>query len=205
MVSPINRLLIPICCILLLQISCGRAPAPTKTQGLFDSVAHAADSLAQRSKEDSLENQFEQNKIFFPTIVALSDKDSLAFIFIDTTLKDILTEADRWDYYKQARKLVPEKILRVHKRIWQLPELREQQAGNGGLYTVVTMITDTPARETDFYALEVRRNYVWRLGVVTDMAMMRYYPATDRIEITNDEGNYMPVAAWRKWEADYHK
>jgi len=195
----VKRLSILLYALVFLHVSCRRASPSAAAHTLSDSVARTKDTFTQQAAEDSLQNLFLQDKCFFATIISLDDNDSKAFVFTDTAYfgKDLLTNADRFDYYRKARALLPKEKLHAHQLAWQIKELREAQRGNGGYGTLVTWTTLTDTAE-GLYEISVKTNNADHLSTFSEIPSLRIWSHTGRIEVETIDDGYMPLKQWRK-------
>lgn len=168
------------------------------------------------STEDSLEQAYADGKYFFPTIVRLH-KGSHAFIFIDSDyaasaivdpkVRDmyfhtaLLAPDKREAYYATISRALRKDDVKILDIIWSLKEVKGQVASDGGLYTLVTLISDRPSAVNQYYEVEIRRMYYWRLGICTDIGFVKINPKTNEILVMDVEGSYLPLKEWRAAES----
>lgn len=190
-----------------LFVSCEKKIQKTKTDSSKTTESHSA------VLGDSIEEAFLAEKIFYTTVIRLYPNQS-AFLFIDddyieqnvsdTIVKKLYQNAEylapenREAFYQKIVGSLPKEDLRILDRIWNLKEVREQVAGDGGLHTLVTWITQKPDKNDPFYYIEVRRLYRERLGTCTGIGFIKIEPKTNALFVMNTEGVYLPLAEWRK-------
>ncbi len=163
---------------------------------------------------DSIEKLFMEGKYFEATFIRLN-KDSDAFIYIedDYAKKNIkdgkikrlflktkgLTTDNREDYYNKIISGLPIEDIEIHKKVWNIEEVKKQQAGDGGMYTLATWITGKPTKTNPLYSIEVRRNYFDRFGICTTIGYIKINAKTSQILVNDFEsGEDLPIEQWRK-------
>ncbi len=163
---------------------------------------------------DSIEKLFMEGEYFEATFIRLN-KNSNAFLYIedDYAKENIkngkirrlffktksLTKENREDYYNKIISGLPIEDIEIHKKVWDIEEVKKQQLSDGGMYTLATWITAKPTKTNPFYSIEVRRNYFDRFGICTMIGYIKINPVTNQILVNDFESSEdLPIEEWRK-------
>jgi len=189
--------------ILLLLISCQHKP-----DNLAKGYPLVTDSGSIKKESavsiDSSDRAYYEDRLFYPTIIRLY-KNERAFIFTDSVYIETadLDSTNREQYYDKVRPLISKDERKVHEIAWSIDEVKEQQSGDGGLYTVCTWIVERPDQTNHFfYTVDIKRNYVDRLGTVMPIKALKINLKTKEILVADMDWTFHPLKKWRKLKND---
>lgn len=163
--------------------------------------------------EDSIEKAFMNGEYFMKEFIRLNDEE---FIYMDDdyvkenikdeNVKDLylntkgLNKENRENFYHKIVSSLPKEDIEIHKLVWSLKEVKEQESGgDGGLYTLATWLVEKPTNTNPFYSFEIRRNYYWRFGICNPIGFVKVNSTTREIFINDPNlGCNLPLEEWRR-------
>ncbi len=165
------------------------------------STAHIADSLAIIQREDSLYNLYKKGELFYSPVIRVTEGKE-QFLFNEIEEEDSVVALDatgREAFYRDFRKGMKPELLKAHQLAWSLKEMQMQQAGNGGIGTVMTWLTDTPAAGQPYYKFFIKRMYEDRIGTVIPIPFVLVNVKTKEIFLESmNSGAVISLKEWRR-------
>lgn len=187
-------------------LSCKQAIKPHSDHynaALDDSVAkvNIADSLAVLHREDSLYSLYKKGELFYSSVIRVTAGKE-QFLFNELEEEDsvvVLDSTGREAFYRDFRKGMKPELLKAHQLAWSLKEMQMQQAGNGGIGTVMTWLTDTPAAGQPYYKFFIKRMYEGRIGTVIPIPFILVNVKTKEIFLESmNSGAIISLKEWRR-------
>jgi hypothetical protein len=196
---PLNYILL--CVMSISGFSCNTKPTTaTLTKEQNDSILKKQETNAMMVREDSLQHLFETGKMYWRNVIRVADS-SPGFMYFD--LEDStfvsLDSSNRENYYREFRRHISKDELRAQKIVWGLKEVLQQQQGDGGLYTEVSYLIDTPTTESPYYQFWMERIYPNRLGGIIDLPFINVDLKTNTMMVEEKvSGEQLSLQQWRK-------
>lgn len=180
-------------CLLLLSLGCkGMKSDKTERINLIENK--------NINLRDSAFNNYYNDLYYSPYIIRLDNNAKSAFIQVDSAYDKVnhLDKNTREAYYKKALALQSKDDREVHKAIWAIPEIREQQSADGGNGTIVTCIKERLDAKSGYYIIEVQRNDVEQLSTVRGTSQFRIRLRPRTIDIADESGYFVSLDVWRR-------
>ncbi len=150
--------------------------------------------------KDSLKAAFHAGKIFDPCIIRILPAPSKAFVLIDSpfTNQKFVDAVSREQYYLKVVAALPGADLAVLKRVWEIQEVSDLQATDGGEGAVMLHIKESPTKEKPYYEIELRKNGIESLPLNKNLTYVKIKPDGSHIEIASESEYFVSLQNWRK-------
>jgi hypothetical protein len=165
---------------------------------LLDAIYSNSEQIEDDYIDDSL---FYNDELFFHTIIRLKP-DKGYFIFTENAPIQIdsafspLNKSNRELYYKKALQAIDKADLRVHEKVWNLPEM-QYKGGNGGYCTIVTWIDGYPTPDDPYYSVAIKHNMVTHLAA-GNPSWVKVKKDLSKVLFMNYDGEYLTPSKWKK-------